>query len=220
MWGRTPAAAVAVASAALLLAVASPASAASGDVAIWQMGDSGSTMKDSSGHGHNGTLHGVTVQQPGFSGSGFGFFGNPSYVTVPTSSDLNPGTADFSITVHAKFSKRPAGDYDLLRKGLGTDSGDYKVEILSGGNAFCYFKGTSGAGSVSRGANLADNRWHTITCSRTAAKVTVTVDGSSTAKSARTGTISNSAALTIGAKGSSGGDQYRGLLDAVRVHKG
>jgi hypothetical protein len=204
----------------LTLAAAAPASAAT-QVALWNMGDSGSTMSDSSGHGHTGTLHNVSTGQPGTSGGkAFGFLSHPSYVSVPSSSDLNPGTSSFSFTVHVKFSAKPSGDYDVLRKGLSTtDGGSYKVEILSGGTAFCDFRG-SAQGSVSSSRNLADNAWHTITCARTSSTVKLTVDGATSSKSVSTGSISNSGSLYIGAKSSSGDDQYRGLIDRVSVSRG
>src|SRR4051812_19792236 len=114
---------VVTATAALVLG-ASTAASASTQVALWNMGDSGSTMSDSSGHGHTGTLHAVSTGQPGTSsGKAFGFFSDPSYVSVPSSSDLNPGTSSFSFTVHVKFSSKPSGDYDVLRKGLSTTDG-------------------------------------------------------------------------------------------------
>ena len=207
--------------AALVLGVSTMASAST-QVALWNMGDSGSTMSDSSGHGHTGTLHNVSTGQPGTSsGKAFGFFSHPSYVSVPSSSDLNPGTSSFSFTVHVKFSATPSGDYDVLRKGLSTtDGGSYKVEILSGGNAFCDFRGSSAEGSVSRSGNLANGAWHTITCARTSSSVKLTVDGATSSKSVSTGSISNTGSLYIGAKSSSGGDQYSGVVDRVSVSRG
>ncbi|MCU1475241.1 LamG-like jellyroll fold domain-containing protein [Amnibacterium sp.] len=206
----------------MTLAAAAPASAASTQVALWNMGDTGSTMADASGHGHTGTLHNVSTGQPGTSsGKAFGFFSHPSYVSVPSSSELNPGTSSFSFTLHVKFSAKPSGDYDVLRKGLSTtDGGSYKVEILAGGNAFCDFRGSSAQGSASSSGSLADNAWHTITCARTSSSVKVTVDGKTSSKSVSTGSISNSGSLYIGAKSSSGDDQYRGLVDRVSVNRG
>lgn len=214
----------AAAALAITLGAAAPASAST-QVALWNMGDSGSTMADASGHGHTGTLHGVTTGQPGISGGkGFGFFGHPSYVSVPSSSDLNPGTGSFSFSVHVRFSSKPSssvGDYDVLRKGLSTsDGGSYKVEILKGGNAFCDFRGSTAEGSVSSSGSLADGDWHAITCSRTSSSVKLTVDGRSYSKSVKTGSISNSGSLYIGAKSSSGADQYTGLVDRVSISRG
>lgn len=208
---------------ALTLGVSTSASAST-QVALWNMGDTGTTMTDASGHGHNGHLTNVAVSQPGYAGNGFGFVSSPSYVTVPSATDLNPGTSAFGVTLHVRYSIRPSsavGDYDLLRKGLSTTSGgSYKVEILGGGNAFCNFRGSSGSGSVSSSRNLADNAWHTITCARTATSVRLTVDGNTYSKSVSTGSLSNTSAVYIGAKNGGGEDQYKGLMDLVSVSKG
>lgn len=194
------------------------ANAASVQVANWSMDDTGSTMTDSSWHGHSGVLHNVTTN-----GSYFGFLSKPSYVTVSSASDLNPGSSNFSFTVRVKFSTKPSstvGDYDVLRKGLSTTSGgSYKMEILQSGAAFCDFRG-SAEGRVTGSSNLANNAWHTVTCARTSTSVRLTVDGSTISKSVSTGTISNSSTVYIGAKDSSGNDQYKGSLDAASVNKG
>jgi hypothetical protein len=210
---------------AVVLGTPLAANATAVQVAYWKMNDTGSTMTDSSGHGHSGTLHNVATRQPGWSGSvGFGFLSKPSYVTVPSGTDLNPGTGNFSFTLHARFSAKPSstvGDYDMLRKGLATTSGgSYKMEILQSGVAFCDFRGASAEGKVTGSSNLANNAWHTITCTRTSTSVRLTVDGSTTSKTVSTGSISNSSSLAIGAKNSVGDDQYRGLMDSVTVSKG
>lgn len=215
---------IAVATMASLVLVAQPASAATITVAQWNMGDTGTTMTDSSGHHHNGTLHNVTTGQPGVSGKAFLFSGKPSYVSVPSSLDLNPVTSSFTITLHVKFPARPTsavGDFDVLRKGLSTtDGGSYKIEILQSGKAFCDFRGSTHEGSLTGTKALAVNAWHTITCTRTATSMKLVVDGSTTSKSVTTGTISNTGNLYIGAKNSSGGDQLTGFVDSVTIKKG
>lgn len=215
----------AAATTALVLGVSDSASATAVQVAYWRMSDTGTTMADSSGRGHTGTLHGVKVQQPGWSGGlGYGFLSTPSSVTVPSASDLNPGSSAFSVTVHVRFSQKPSasvGDYDLLRKGLSdTAGGDYKLEILGSGVAFCLFRGSGGEGTVTGTTNLATNTWHTITCARTASTVRLTVDGSTRSTAKSTGTISNTSTMVLGAKNGSGEDQYRGYLDSVTITKG
>jgi hypothetical protein len=215
--------AVAAAVAGLLLLTAAPAHAAT-VVAAWDMEDAGSTMADSSGHGHTGTLHGVTVRQPGQSGFGYGFNGKPSYVTVPSAADFSPGTANIRMSLSVRFSVLPSaavGDYDLIRRGLaGTKGGDYKLEILGSGRAFCLFRGSGGPVSFSAGPNLADNRWHSLSCARIGKSVVLTVDGATFTKAGTTGTIANTSAVFIGAKDGAGGDQYRGLMDSVSISVG
>jgi hypothetical protein len=208
----------------LVIAAAQGASAATVTVAQWAMDDTGTTMADSSGHGHVGTLHAVTTGQPGVSGKAFGFASKPSFVSVPTAPDLNPVTATFTVTLHVKFPAGPSGsvgDFDVLRKGLSTtDGGSYKIEILGSRHAFCDFRGATKEGSLTGTKALAVNTWHTISCTRTPTSMKLTVDGSTTSKAVTTGTISNTGNLFIGAKNSSGGDQLTGSVDAVSILKG
>jgi hypothetical protein len=49
---------------------------------------------------------------------------------------------------------------------------------------------------------------------------TLVVDGAGYTRSGSTGTIANSAPVSVGAKDGSGADQYTGLLDEVSLTKG
>ncbi len=203
--------------------IQSPGAQAATVVALWHMDDVGSAMTDASGNGLTGTLKNVATGQPGSAATAFGFAKTPSYVSV-SSSKLNPGTATFTVSARVRFTVLPSaavGDYDIIRKGLSTTTGgDWKMEILRSGYAFCLFQGSSGKVSLSHGPSLADDRWHTITCQRTTTGVRLTVDGGSWSKAGATGKIANSSAVLLGAKSTSGADQYQGLLDEVAVSTG
>ena len=139
---------------------------------------------------------------------------------VPSSSSLNPGSSPFAWTTHVKFTQLPRDDYDLVRKGLSTSSGgDWKSEILSSGKAFCYLKGSAGSVGLSNGPSLANGAWHTVTCTRNGSTLTLTVDGTSYSTTHATGTITNSAQLTVGAK-TSNGDYFNGVMDEVQLSIG
>jgi concanavalin A-like lectin/glucanase superfamily protein len=196
----------------LAMAPAATASAAS----LWHMDElSGSSARDAMGSA-NGNMKNIQLGQPGVSGTGFGFTGNSAVLLK--SDSLNPGSSNFSYTVHVAFTQNPSssvGDYDLMRKGLSSSKGgDYKMEILGGGKSSCYFKGSSGKGTVNGPSGLNDGRWHTITCGRSGGTIFITVDGSTKTSSKQIGSISNSATASIGAK-AGGGDEYTGLMDEV-----
>jgi hypothetical protein len=221
---------VAAAAATPLLLLATPAYAAPPG-ATWNM-ENPSVMTDSSGNGNDGTQLKNITSAPGFAGNGYHFV-QGSLVTVPDSDTLDPGTADISITVHVRFDQVPppktVGDYDLIRKGLaGTAGGEWKVEIFppSGSKtlapAFCLFKDAAKKVASIRGSkNLADGRWHTITCSKTSSAVKLVVDGGATeTKTLATalGSISNNQPVGLGQKPESGGgDQFIGDMDEVSV---
>lgn len=211
--------AVTATAAAMLLLWQPVAQAASIQVAVWHMDDRGTTMTDSSGRGHNGTMRNVTGN-----GSYFTFAGAPSYVSVPTADDLNPGSSTFAVSVRVNFPRVPTravGDFDLVRKGLaGTKGGHFKVEIVANGKGYCLFHGSAGKVVISAGPNLAGTGWHTITCTRTATGVTLTVDGRNYVKRGATGQLANTKTLLVGIKTPGGGDQYTGLMDEVVIRKG
>ncbi|MDP9226102.1 MAG: LamG domain-containing protein, partial [Actinomycetota bacterium] len=180
-----------------------------------------SVMHDSSGHGNDGALHYVALGQPSAHGTAYGFNGKSSYVSVPDSSSLDPGGAPISITMNVKFSQVPADqkDYDLIRKGLATTSGgDYKIEIVDTGMAFCVFRGSLGALTLRRGPNLGDGNWHTIQCSKDDTSIKLVVDGTVYSKVGIVGSIANSSNVIVGAK--PGDDYYNGLMDEVQVVTG
>jgi hypothetical protein len=205
------------------------AGAAGSLVAQWHMDEtSGTIMLDTSGAGNNGTLSNIALGQPGISGTAYGFDGSDSFVTVPDSSSLDPGSRDISFTVNVSFPEVPATDYDLLRKGLSTSSGgDYKVEILkkkSGTEAWasCFFGGSAAGKGITFKRDLADSQWHAITCAKTSSTISITVDGSTATKSVAVGSIANSSPLWLGAKfkGTTPKDRYEGLMDEVSIQIG
>jgi concanavalin A-like lectin/glucanase superfamily protein len=203
------------------------ARAASGTVALWHMDEtSGTAMTDSATAGSvrdTGRLHNVTLGQPGSGGRAYRFNGpSLSYVDVPSSGDLNPGGNSFTFSVKVKFTVAPSssvGDYDLLRKGLSTTSGgDYKAEIVQSGKALCQWKGSSANVQLIGGPDLDNGAWHSISCEKTSSAVRLRVDGTVRAsRTVKVGTISNSAHVLLGAKSTSGGDQYQGFLDEATV---
>lgn len=192
--------------------------------AVWHMDDGGSTMVDSSGNGLNGTLSNVQTGQPGAVGAAYRFVAPRSRVDVPSSALLDPGSAVFTVSMRVRFSVRPTaavGDYDLVRKGLSaTAGGSWKVEILGTGKAFCQFIGSNAKLGLSRGPDLADGAWHSVSCRRSSTSIRLTVDGRNWSVAGSTGTIRNSSAVVVGAKNSAGEDQYQGLMDELQVSAG
>lgn len=193
-------------------------------VANWQMNEtSGTRMNDATGR-HPGTIKNVTLGAPGYAGTAYNFARKPSYVSVPNAADLNPGTGVFTVTVRVKFAKVPSasvGDFDLIRKGLSsTSGGSWKVEIMRSGKALCNYRSPSNQGEIIAGPNLADNKWHTISCARTATQVVLTVDGTRYVLNKAVKGISNSSTVLIGAKSTSGEDQTTAVLDELTITTG
>jgi hypothetical protein len=204
-------------------AVVVVASSPPGLVALWHMDEtSGSSMFDSVG-GHTGALHSVQLGLlPGVSGSAFGFNGSSSYVDVPSTADLNPGSANITFTIHLQTTGTPPpapADWDLFRKGLYTSGGaEYKMEFQQTGQASCGFEGTGGYAELIAGPAINDGQWHTISCVKTSTAIQVVVDGQVFSKAANVGSIANNTDVIIG--GRPGSDWYKGQLDEASIQIG
>jgi hypothetical protein len=195
--------------------------------ALWKMEDP-SRLVDSSGRGNNGTTTAITGV-PGAAGRGYHFNGSTSVASAPDAASLDPGTATLRITARVRFTVAPSRsvvDYDLVRKGLaGTPGGTWKMEIFppspgGPGTAYCQFQDSTGKSAQVRDTrNLADGRWHTISCVKTASSIQVIVDGAVRSVSVRLGSIANNKPVTIGAK-PGGGDRYLGDMDEVSIQIG
>jgi hypothetical protein len=212
--------------AAAVLSLAAPSGASAAVVASWHMNEtSGTTMIDSVG-GNNGTLRKVQLGQPSFDGSlAYRFAGLGSVATVPSSAALNPGAADYTVTLHFRTSTVTKDDSgDVIRKGLSTNSKTFwKVELRpnaahTSARLRCYFRGTSAAASIYATPVVTDGRWHTVQCVKTATAIGVVFDGTTRTKAAKVGSISNGATLSIGAK-SATDDAYNGLVDEVSIQR-
>jgi Concanavalin A-like lectin/glucanases superfamily len=186
--------------------------------AAWSMNEaSGPTMFDAVGDA-DGTLSKVLVGAPGYSGTAYQFNGFSSYVSVPSSPALAPGSNDLAFTIHVKTGSLPTrGDFDVFRRG--TSPGDfYKLEILQSGQAFCQFRGDKNGGTtqgIAAGPALADRKWHAITCTKTSTRIAVIVDGTAHWKLAAVGGIADTDRLIMGAHPN--GDYFKGFLDEASI---
>jgi hypothetical protein len=179
---------------------------------------SGTVMRDSVAS-HTGTLHSVQLGVSGFKGTAYGFTGS-SYVSVPSAGDLNPGSANISITVHLKATSAPASpDWDLIRKGLyETAGGEYKMEYQPSGQVSCGFKGSAGYAELIAGSAVNNGKSHTVRCVKTSSSIQVVVDGSTFSMAATIGSIANTAAVVIGAR--PGSEFFKGSLDHASIRVG
>ena len=198
-------------------------SGTAGLVALWHMDErSGTVMADSVGT-HNGTLHSVTLGQTGWLSFGYSFNGSSSYVEVPNSSDLNPGTKNITITIHMKTPNLPPNtvqDWDVMRKGLYTDGAEFKMEYYPTGQLGCAFLGTGAyTDEHPAGPMLNDNVWHTLTCVKTSTGMDTIVDGVTVYhQTSMIGSIVVNQPIEIGAR--PGSEYFKGLLDEASIKIG
>ncbi len=188
---------------------------------------SGSTMRDAIG-GHHGTVHNVELGHRGVKGAAFAFDGTSAYVLVPDSPSLDPGSGNFTFTAHVNLETWPATDsYDIAHKG--TNAMQYwKLEIHQRGRPHCLFGGSEdvlevGGRHDDRIPNIADGKWHTVSCQKLSDRISLIVDGRTYSTSGSVGSISNDLPLAVGAKVTESGntdDFYQGYMDEVRIASG
>jgi uncharacterized membrane protein len=171
------------------------------------------------------SVHGdVTVTSDGY---GFNLSGSgaPGYVEVPNSAQIDTSHFPVTMSVQVKGVGVPStrvGDYDVVR---GTPSGSWKIEVVARKQrttalATCFFKGPKGKSFVTGGPDLSTMKasWTTIACTNTGSVLELRVNGTLVkSKVLATGPISNPGPLLIGAKDTTGGDQFTGYARYVRI---
>lgn len=215
------------------------ASAAQADVvADWPMDEEqGSTlMTDVSGNGLHGTIGpDVVLHETTPTGFGYRFRGpwwivNPDrLVTWEDDDRLDPGTSPFAVTVRFKTG---AVDPNIVQKGQDNQTGGFWKLALKRGWPRCHFEdgnratlATGFVNSTLPGSNVADGRWHTLRCERTASGVRLTIDGTLTRfKRGTIGQINNNAAMFLGGKLYCDGqtvtcDYFAGAIDQVTIER-
>lgn len=159
------------------------------------------------------------------------FDGSNSRVIVNDDASLDPGASSFTVTAWVNFTTVPTadigGDYDLVRKGLGSTSGGYwKIEVIPNSTGtkvlgLCQMKGSVGRAKIKKAPyTLNDGRWHVIACTKTDTWISLSVDAKTYFKTVAIGSIANAAPLTVGAKPGSGGDWCNGFMDDVSLQIG
>jgi len=217
----------------MTLAVAAPASAAT--LADWEMneGPGATTMIDASGH-VNGTIGSAVQTGVTFNGAtGYQWpFASPTApppkperIVQANSNSLNPGSGTYTVSVRFRTNQHFG---NMVQKGqAGASGGYFKIENPNG-RINCVFRGRNSSGTLVRKAVQAptatsDNAWHTATCTRTTAGVTLSIDGNvvGTAKG-NTGNISNTRPISIGGKLNCDQvkttcDYFTGSMDWVKI---
>ena len=145
-------------------------------------------------------------------------------VSVAHDPSLNPDDVEFTVTVRFRTTSSPG---NIVQKGQRESAGGYWKIEQDGGRVRCAFVGTGGRGvSVYATGQVADGKWHSATCRRSADGVTVWVDGVQQGRTAGTaGPIANDWPLVVGGKqdcdqAQVGCDYFSGDVDFLRIEKG
>ncbi|MBI2449243.1 SdiA-regulated domain-containing protein, partial [Candidatus Pacearchaeota archaeon] len=162
-------------------------------------------------------------------GGAFEFYGGPDpsspgqTIRVLHNNSLNPGSGDFAIVLW--FNARRNPDNDLLRKGS-TNSATtwYKLEMSPAqddSNKLSLNFNTDGTdATVTTSDSYNYTGWHFAVAQRAGSTAELWVDGVRMGTAAVTGSISNTANLSVGSKDTADDDWFNGTLDEVRVYVG
>jgi len=165
----------------------------------------------------------------GYYGGAFDFAGNgndfgQSILVIPNASSLNPDDGDFAIAVWVK--PRSDIDGDIIRKGSTyTVTEDpktwYKLEHSPGtaNNRFSLNFNTSSANvTVNSPQAYNDDQWHFVVAQRNGGTAELWIDGSMVGSAGVSGSINNTANLTVGSKDDQADDFINASLDEVRLY--
>jgi hypothetical protein len=119
-------------------------------------------------------------------------------VTIPDSPSVRPGDLDYTITIRYRTTHNFG---NLIQKGQSaTKGGQFKIQLPKG-RPSCYFKGSVGRVGIGWTTSIADGQWHTLVCSRTSDRVTLSVDGAAPrVKRGVSGALDNTSPVSIGGK--------------------
>ncbi|MHC4323444.1 MAG: LamG domain-containing protein [Planctomycetota bacterium] len=192
----------------------------------------GDLVKDVSEWDNDGTLgigdDPTTVPEwlfNGYYGGAFDFAGNgstfgQSILVIPHDSSLVPNGGDFAIAVWVR--PRSDIDGDIIRKGsTQTASTWYKLEHSPGtsNNRFSLNFNTDGTdATVNSPQAYNDDQWHFVVAQRNGNKAELWIDGAMVGSTGVSGSIYNTANLTVGSKDDQDDDFINATLDEVRLY--
>jgi hypothetical protein len=190
----------------------------------------GGVVLDSSGQGNNGQLFAApgvpTWLAAGKYGGAFDFTGNGvnlgQSIFVPNSASLNPGSGDFAIALWIRTDHEYDGD--ILRKGsTGTGSTWYKLEhspTAWSDKISLNFNTTGTDATIDSKHAYNDGQWHFVVAQRKGNQAQLWIDAVLDGTAPVSGSISNTANLSIGSKDTLDDDFLNSALDEVRIYSG
>lgn len=183
---------------------------------------SGTTVKDLSKYGNNGTIKGAPKVVAGKNGDALDFNGTSDCVEIPTSASLAK-TAN-QITLASWVFCRKDAQIDIISKWDGTLNGMIHFELLAGGIVrFCIRK-ADGANDVAifdlrtPAGKFALNKWTHIAQTYDGTTGRIYIDGVETLNGTGTGTIRDNKDVKYWIGSMYATDRwYGGLLDDVQI---
>jgi hypothetical protein len=177
---------------------------------------SGTTVKDLSGKGNDGTIKGATWVD-GKTGKALSFNGK-SYVDIPNNASLSP---DQNITVMAwvNIDKASSGEMAIVSKGQwAANDLPYELTVTPGGSIFWQMYDGAGGHDQCSPPTPAVGAWHHITGTYDGKTFKCYIDGNMEMEAAYTGKLPiNTASVTVGKRSKAEECYYNGMIDEVAI---
>jgi Concanavalin A-like lectin/glucanases superfamily len=164
------------------LAIASPSAGATTDLAgQWHLDEgAGTIVRDSSGHGNDGTILGGTQWTQGRFGSALSFDGRTAWLRISDNLALEPPST-VSVSAWVK-SQAPPGDYRYIAAKGATGCIAASYGLYTGPNAGLEFyvsssRGTTYTRSPDAGPGIWDGNWHMVIGTYDGSSARLFVDG-------------------------------------------
>ncbi|GHK03911.1 hypothetical protein SY2F82_66100 [Streptomyces sp. Y2F8-2] len=195
----------------------------------------GRTTPDSTPNANDAYLTGSSTLAGGRWGQGLALDATGEYADVPYAPGIDPGDGDFTYSLFFRYKAQPGETQQrvlLWAYGYGATKPQVWVRAQPGQNRlYAWVQGTGGTASVALtdpGPSTAfgDDAWHHLTLVRNGGRITLSVDGTS---SAQAGGVAGSVSadrvdgvdgIRLGAKpDTAAGDPFTGGLDEFRVYR-
>lgn len=180
--------------------------------------------KDKSGYGNDGVVSGAILAQDRFGNTNRAYSfaadgSNLQSINLGSSPLFNFGTNNYSLTCWIKLSENQTGSYILAKYGTVGGSG-YGLGTSFDSVPYFFAKGTEIKG-ISTGPSLHSSSWKFIAVTHDHLEnISYFIDGQivQTTSGNVAGPISNYAPLLIGGLNIDGVQQFKGLIDDVRIY--
>ncbi|OGS34324.1 MAG: hypothetical protein A2474_07610, partial [Elusimicrobia bacterium RIFOXYC2_FULL_34_12] len=188
----------------------------SGLVGNWRFEENaGTTASDSSGNNNSGTLTNSPQWVTGITGNALQFNGG-NYVSIADSSSLNPVTA---LTMEAWFKKTEDVSYQRVLGKSNYPNWDYAIFFGNTGSLqACIGIGGSLKYSTITPA-LSVGTWYHVAVTYEGTAIRLYINGELQGTTSASGNIDNhGTTLCIGKDGGSGGNNFSGIIDEVKIY--
>ncbi|MDX3243064.1 sialidase family protein [Streptomyces sp. ME18-1-4] len=195
----------------------------------------GRTTPDTTPDANDAYLAGSSTLGTGRWGQGLTLDAAGEYADVPYTPGIDPGDGDFTYSLFFRYRAQPGETQQrvlMWAYGYGATKPQVWVRAQAGQNRlYAWVQGTGGGASVALtdpGPSTAfgDDAWHQLTLVRSAGRITLSVDGTSSAQA--TGVAGSVSAdrvdgvdgIRLGAKpDTAAGDPFSGGLDEFRMYR-